>query len=403
MKILQTKVSAFPWFSITGDDEFRLRLHTRLIAIFTLVSCFYSNNLWFSDRVVPTVAIVSFLEDLPNLWHKIFWTARIVTAVILFYSPFSPILLALAVLSFFISAALDLARFQIFDFFFSLHLIVVLWGAQHSKLREALCLQRVMIVCMYFYAGLQKVNLDYFQDVVPWLLKGFGIWVDDKSHLNAIGLFMATVEMSLGVLLCFFRLRKIAVFLTLLLHGMVVYFFYFNLPFWPLIIYNLVQFVMVVSLFLSRERYALLFDLHKHLIPLCIFIFVAILPSLNFVGVWPSPLSFQYFSHSMIRADLYINKSKVIKPPIDIFYPSNRDPNYVSWGGWASPDIGYFFFSSRNYFESVFKKLCSKEEKNSELKVVLIYPSRFWRKGWREAPISCNSRMLGKEKGQFEN
>lgn len=151
---------------------------------------------------------------------------------------------------------------------------------------------------IYFWAGFLKLNNHFAEYVFPWLmdepfgLKGFL----EQNHW--IAYLAAVIEASVGILLLFKRTRVLGCILGIATHTMVFIALgpgqNVNHVVWP---WNLMLMGVLSVILLDRsepEAYKQL--VHFNVRQKVVIVFCAVLPSLQFAGIWDAHLSFSLYS-----------------------------------------------------------------------------------------------------------
>lgn len=274
----------------------------RLLLLCWIVSKIICYQLWMGDRDFPIVPVLDGLLLLPAYWHNVSCWASLLLMAVACIKPGRKILLAIVVLELF-SCLLDQNRWQPwqYQFIFMLAAYVVF------KKQELLLLAwQIIIVSIYFFSGLSKLQPAFIHDIWNNLLlrNGLGIHTNNVTIFR-LGYAVPLVEMGAALLLCFGRYRKAGAVLLICMHAGILILLgplglNRNEVIWP---WNLLMPMLLVGLFIYR-RITWSPAFFKHPFAWCLLALFSLLPWLQLVGRWDHYLSFSLYSGGV--SQLYI-------------------------------------------------------------------------------------------------
>jgi len=296
------------YLSGLGDRLFWTRL---TVAFGFLAGVLLSTHLWLSARNYPLVPVVRWLPHIPSPLGY-FCLACLIVLLVLVGVDYKPgkcivaLLVLLAVLGFF-----DQCRWQPWAYQYSLMLVALgffYWKGGHIQDEEAaLNMCRLILVCIYFFSGLQKINPNFAARVFPLLSGGGGT---TASPLQALAIFPPFVEAAIGLGLLTRRLRKLSVVAATAMHGFILltigpFGLNLNTVVWP---WNVAMVVLLFLLFWDTDFsprdviWNNSFAFQKVLLLL-----VLVMPCFSFLGWWDSYLSWSLYSGNIDRANVFVS------------------------------------------------------------------------------------------------
>ena len=323
--------------------ESTLKRISTLTAVTLLITLFVSNPFWLNNRIYPLVPVY------PGL-HVADWLGNLI---------FVGLLLSLMLLSFFpkqlyrtislvlIAAliVLDQSRIQPYIYMYFMTLLFLSLPPAYRNVQMD-CL-RLMCAFAYIWAGLQKMNIEFYERIMPWFIYAI---VPRETVLNnqfihqCVSLLVLSTpvfEAAIGFLYLTEKKKKIpllmsGVMLTFVLLALGPLGHQFNIIVWP---WNVWLFIMSYNLFKDNPTAASIFSLKTHPVYgmkiLCILMF-GIVPGLVLLGKWDAYQSFQLYSGNINTATANIDKTELDKLPKSIRYyadDNNRlDFNRLSYG-----------------------------------------------------------------------
>ena len=278
-------------------------------------------RLWTGSREFPLVPIVRWYPNLPAPWDRILFGILLASLVVAFrfYKP---------AVTFFLAGALFLAlgdqnRFQAWFYLYVVLLFLTLF-----EVRTALAGCRIAVSVVYFWSGLQKFNQGFFDEVVPFFLEPARRWLSPGgiAVLQPLIASAGVVEFMIGIGLWIRPLRRVANAAAFLVHLTALLLLgplgrEWNLSVWP---WNVTMPLLLLALFAPRKIPHPLADLKTTTPALACVLLVAFLPTLSYLGVWDSSLSFCLYSGNTARCDLLVTRELLDRLPWSIRRWSGR-------------------------------------------------------------------------------
>lgn len=323
--------------------------------------------LWLStDRYYALVPILPSLLPVALVLNNAVLAVCVVSLAARFFST-NKIWSILFAGSFALLLVFDQSRWQPWVQVYGIALLVLSFpqrgsGDRFRIIHHTLCF---MLIALYFWSGLQKVNMGFFAGVFPWLLGPFVSGLPEQARLSfyTVGLFVPFLEMGMAGLLAFPKTRQAGVVLVSAMHLFILASISplghnWNYVVWP---WNVVMAALVMLLFWrtgTQPKDMLVNDKgYAHGAVVAVF---GILPLLSFFGAWDSYLSFTLYSGN--------NNEAVIRFPSAEAVPSRLAPytkntenggKSVNLLDWSIGDLHVPRYPEARVMKAVFKAFCS--------------------------------------------
>lgn len=366
-----------------GGDTAKLYWLFLVTNIGLLAGIILSWPVWDTDRSYPLTPILSNIDWLsPITWCL---TMGLFISLILslvqtkhfrFY--------ALASLLFLIPLVLlDITRLQPWVLHYAGLLFLLSFINLYSVLRTSQILDaaRFIVVGIYFWSGVQKMNTGFVLEVFPWFTKTLWSPFGDIGAMTVIiiGIFVPFIEaaFALGLLTRRFRfisiigsgVMLITVTLSIIIgHG-------WNSAVWP---WNFAIFSMILILFYRYEDPAidLLKRTRKNLLGIfAIFVFV-ILPLGNFFGLVDHYLSWSLYSNHVPTATITASKETLNQLASNIT-EKNNDTGELTVLHWSIETMNVVPYPQERVFFNIFSNLCTKYSDPNLMLTITTRPRLF--------------------------
>src|SRR5215217_1885938 len=379
------------------------------LALALLAGFFLSARLWIGPRSYPLAPIS---ERLPVISSTVEWIwfvslLLLLTAIAMMRRPRKYILAFVALAG--LLSLFDQSRWQpwLYQYLFMfVALALYPWGEQDPKKRdETLNICRLIIVSIYFWSGLQKLNSGFVEGFFPWLIDPLLAPLPEplKDLAYPLGIAVPFVEAGIGIGLLTTRFRNVAVVLALSMHAFIL----FSLgPFghdgntviWP---WNIAMMVFVVVLFWrsasvsTRDVLALRAPLFHGLVLLLF----GVMPLFSFFGLWDSYLSASLYSDNIKRATLHISESVKDRLPETVRSSVNTsgasDSSTINLTEWSYKELNVPPYPEDRVFKNAARHVCAYAEEPSEV-TLMVKGKPNLTEGSREAEIyDCSGLKTG--------
>jgi len=273
-------------------------------------------------------------------------------------------------------AALDENRWQPWAYQYTLMLaaLVLAPGGRAGLSDERSAMRAVgtcglIIVAIYFWSGLSKVNAAFRLEVLPFLLRP--LVGEVPPVLAPVGYAVPAIEMAIGLGLVWRRTRRYAVAGAVLMHVSILLAIGplgsgWNTVVWP---WNLAMIAFVLVVFWRLEATPA-----RRLLPAvrawppasralaaAIALLVVVMPVLNLFGWWGSHLSAELYSGATIGGVVLPSREVSERLPASArrHLASTGNGPVLSLFNWAIDDLNVPAYSARRVFKRVGGELCA--------------------------------------------
>lgn len=288
------------WF---GGDSSRLFWLFLITNIGLLTSIILSLPLWETIRYYPTVAILpsfSFLQPYTNILTAFLLTSLtlgvLLTKQFRWFSLTSAILITLLF-------TLDITRLQPWIWHYLAILLILSFWLPSTPQRNVRLLDaaRFVVVGIYFWSGIQKINVAFFLETFPWFTQPYWSHFGLPGQYVALvmGIFVPFIESAFALGFLTRRFRKISIIGGACMHLVVISCLVFghgwNATVWP---WNLAIFSMVLVLFvgLPDTLGSILMRTKKNIFAIVAALLFVLAPLGNFFGLTDHYLSWSLYS-----------------------------------------------------------------------------------------------------------
>jgi hypothetical protein len=348
----------------------RLRLLRVVLALATLCGFALSSRLWLSTgRTFPTVPVFDFLPNVPAPFD-LAWLVALVALLAWSAASKRPRRYLFAALALAVALALwDETRWQpwFYQYVFMLFVIAAApEGAEGEETTLRAC--GLLVASLYFWAGVQKLNPRFFEEVVPSLVAGMPAWLARLA--SPLAVLVPLTEVCAGLLLLTRRWRRVGVALALATHVCVLLLFFpsrRNKVIWP---WNAAMAAFVLILFRGRSHGLRGFLPRGTLSPqAAAVIFFCLMPLLSLFGLWERYLSGALYSGNTARGSVRLSGTVAERLP-----PRVRQ-RLRPGGGAATLDLNHWSYAelkvpaypSAKVYRSAARRLCELAEVPSEV------------------------------------
>jgi hypothetical protein len=186
--------------------------------------------------------------------------------------------------------------------------------SQRARATVAVC--GFVVIATYFWSGLQKANGTFASEGFPWLLQPLGAFYVER--LRAFWFVAPVVEAAIGVMLFIPRTRRWALGLVVAMHLIVLLAIgptglNLNSVVWP---WNVCAPILAFVLFYRNDR-PVLDAAWTMPVGKVVVVLIGILPAMNFIGLWDTPLSASLYSGKSTDGWIYLTPpgaSRLILP-----------------------------------------------------------------------------------------
>ena len=336
---------------------------TRTIAAALLCGFAFSGRLWITSRLFPLAPVSDSLPAIPPPmdYGLMFLLAGLLLAIIMAAKPAKFILLfvALAVLW----CLWDQTRWQPWLYQYLAMLTGLgLYAGKNDQ--EALNCCRLVMICTYFWSGLQKLNINFARETWPDIAGSlFRFLPPVVRNLPAfVVLSIPLLEICVGLGLATRRYRNAAVALAAVTHVFILVLLASsgeNTVVWP---WNLAMVFFVVMLFWQDRQTAapaLLFS--KRAFHRLVLLLFGLMPVLSFFNLFDSYLSLALYSGNTDQAVIYVTPAVIDMLPAAI-HPhiwQQTSPFFLDINRWAYGELNVPVYPEPRIYRKVAEQICS--------------------------------------------
>ena len=311
-------------------------------------------RLWISSRQFPLAPIIPRMPAVPFPFDYI-WFGLVLGLLLAICIRAQPrkLVIAFVVLAGLL-CLLDQMRWQpwFYQYFFMLAALgFYAWKARRPKNnRTALDCCALIVVCIYFWSGIQKLNASFINEVWPGMSAPLLRFLPGLQSLPRFtALIIPLLEICIAVGLLTRKFRNASVILAIATHAAILALLIptgENTVVWP---WNIAMGFMVLILFWqNKESTAGQILIPKRAFHVVVLILFGILPALSLIGLWDSYLSSALYSGNNYRGVIYINRPVMDRLPVALhqYVWTNTEPMFLDTTLWSKK---YFLvqFSSR--------------------------------------------------------
>jgi uncharacterized membrane protein YphA (DoxX/SURF4 family) len=357
----------------------QLRIITRVTAIACFLSMLLCYKLWLSERNFPLSPVSDFLPAIPAPFDFFLFciAAGLLICIAVFRAPQK------FIIAFIILAALfaiqDQNRWQPWFYQYLMMFFVLSFfnfRCDDVKQQNAIItIFKLMIACIYFWSGLQKMNAHFLGDTFPWLMEPITnhMSAGGIDHFKWLGYLFPLMEFLTGICLLIQPLRKIALAMVVIMHLFILFALgpfghNYNPVVWP---WNFAMISFSILLFYKSEAISLLqlrSMLRYHSLKLVAILFI-MMPLFNFFNLWDSYLSHNLYSGNTSNGVIYISDSVENRLPEHIKPYSNGEmnQNQINIKYWCMQELGVPAYPEKRNFEAVANTLYPYAKDSAEI------------------------------------
>ncbi len=346
-----------------------------------------SRNLWVSTRSYPLTPVLPFLTLGFPFDYAVF--AALLLLLILIAIAARPAKLICAFVALAVLWTLfDQSRWQPWFYQYVFMLAALgFWFANRTdppKSKSALDACRLIVVCVYFWSGVQKLNPGFVNDIFPWMLAPLvrSLPAADAARLQPLALAVPLVEMGIALGLLTRKFRNLAVLAAVAMHSLVLasigpWGLNYNNVVWP---WNVVMIVSVGLLFWRANEVRALDVLWRNELTFqkLVLVLFALSPALSLVNRWDNYLSFALYAGNRNSAAIYMTPSVASRLPDDVqelvTEPASRNPpgpDALSITDWSWGTLNVPPYPEVRIFKNIGRQVCRWADNSSDVHLAI--------------------------------
>jgi hypothetical protein len=246
-----------------------------------------------------------------------------------------------------------------------------------------LAANQLVIVCLYFWSGAQKLNWSFGHEVLPTLLESAGVHLPGAvvSVLPIVGIGVAVCESLIGIGLLITRTRRVAVWLALSFHVLVLLLLvvtWRNSVVWP---WNIGMMLMVMMLFWRSDSTLLWSSLRRRRAPVwkrrsvqAVFVICGLAPALSFVGWWDMNLAAALYSGNTSVAVVHISEQVRDHLPaaaLPHVFTTRRGELMLPFYEWSLAELNAPPYPEVRVFRKLARQVCAYAGEPDETELIV--------------------------------
>lgn len=365
----------------------------------TFLGLIASAPVWTNSHAFPLLPIFNGFPILQNPWDQCHYVLMLGSLVAAMWC-YRPAVIAFLVASF-LAYCGDQNRGQPWLYMYWVMLLLSLFPAP-----VALAANRVALVIVYLWGGVQKLNARFFAVTPEWFVAPANNWHLPPTAIDLLKLSVKAapfIEIAIATLLWFPRLRRAALIMIVLTHTFALFFLgplghNYNWVVWP---WNLAMITLAFGLFALGNLFETPLlptpprqkldasDLAKQTVselrqsPACSLVLAlyGLLPLLSYSGRWDSYFSFSLYSENLAVANIFVTESfrerlpaslrKYAQPFPQAFDPTHQGPLTFSFTTWGFEETHVPPISEPRNFMNVYRALRPYTQKPEDLRMII--------------------------------
>jgi uncharacterized membrane protein YphA (DoxX/SURF4 family) len=376
-----------------------------LVAGGMLAGLALSPRLWLSSRYYPLSPVTPILASIRQPWDAVLFGGFIALLIVILVIPrcqtpvFGGALCAGALL-----VCVDQSRLQPWFYQYFLMLAAIRYfyssGAEGSQCVGSINACRLIMASIYIWSGLQKINPGFANEVFPWLIGPLLNAMASRTQEFALrAWFLAPfIEVAIGVGLLNAAFRKIAVFMAVAMHCVLL------LALGPLGLdtnnvvwaWNIVMVALVIVLFagIPRLRMKEIVFPGGRRFRRFVLIAATIAPALSLFGAWDHYPSWALYSGARDEGVIYISDALFNRLPSGIqkyVYEDSADMNRLDIYRWSASELNVPVYPEVRVYLNIAKTLCRYSTEPADVSLEVTMRESLVRMGGRKSNYDCSS------------
>ena len=327
--------------------------------------------LWVGERSYPHVPVFEGLFISPTL-EAVMYVGIFLLLTTSLVGFRSRILIALSLALLVLFVLLDLNRFQAWIPYFGSMLLVLAFFSEkitstkhtHNILNTA----RFVVVALFFWAGVQKIGPTFFTQVWPYFVGQVLWWVPTSLEMfvASVGYIVPFFQIAIAVGLLFPRTRTLAiggafVILIVILLSLGPLGHVGGVLIWP---WNIALFLSTLILFKDTPMVVArnILWVKKFLPHTFLFVFIGMLPALNYVQLWDNHASWHMHSGRTQTATIFVEGFLDERLGDDVRFAADisqgKNGYAISLHRWALVSLHAVPYPEKRAYQEVFHSVC---------------------------------------------
>ncbi len=358
------------------------------IGVGLIAGLLLSFHLWVGSRMYPVTPVVPGFGLLPFPINYLLFGAMILLLVLTVAAPRPEIFIFGFVALALIYACFDQSRWQPWFYQYVFMLFAIgLFPADRSNAALDSC--RLIVACIYFWSGIQKINPGFIHETFGWMVGPMA------SFLPALA--APLIESAIGIGLLTRPFRNAAVGMAVAMHVFILASIgplghNLNRVVWP---WNLAMCSLVILLFWRTPEVGMRDVLwgRKRRFQKLVLVLFGIMPALSLVDLWDSYLSFALYSGNQRKAIIYMADPVAGQMPDalqELIAENDSKVDTLNVDDWSYGELNVPPYPEMRIYRNVGRRVCGYAG-NSPLLVMMVEGKRSWFHRRARTVYSCDT------------
>jgi DoxX len=345
----------------------KLRLIRMITCVAFLIGILGSYKLWLTYRVFPLAPLVEGLSA-PEVVHNLILLVLAASLLLLIFR-----LNAWVTLAFFLvltlALVLDQNRLQPWVYFYSLILVFFYHPKNQPDPAFVLNAIRIILICMYLWSGLHKLNVSFLSIEFPQLVQDFfdGKYPSVFKLSKILAILVPLIEIIAGMLLIFPKRRLAGLVLAVCTH-LFVLLLLSGIRHNPIVLPWNIALILLGYLVFFKNDTPINLSRWKNL---ALVFLVGIMPIFNLVNAWGDYLSWSLYSAKnklfyVAIAEKHWKQFKYIEPAL-ISQGDASNPYIIDVNKWSFQELNVPVNPEYRVFRGISKHFCQSDFLENEL------------------------------------
>ena len=332
---------------------------------------------WMNERFFPFAPVFDFIPILPPPFGIILLGGIIILLGILIFRPNKYVFAG--VIGFVIYGLLqDQARMYPVVFQYPFMLGAIVWFNQkpnEQRANLALACIQIILIGIYIWSGLHKVNYVYINETFRWLI---GPMLEifptmDTLPIPILAVISAVIETGAGIALIFSSTRRYGAWTLIAMHCFILLMvgptgMEFNTVIWS---WNICSILLLSAIFLGHTQPTISYAIPQNFYHGLVIVLFLIMPVFNLAGLWDHYPSASLYSGKKPYAKVHLTDHVKEQFPKKVQAKTSL-LNELSIRDWTYTELDAPDYPQPRVYKDIFRQLCNYQENKYGL-VLEIY------------------------------